>query len=120
MEDLELESYINNVDILMGGVPCQSFSQAGKRKGLEDKRGNLILTFIKMISTLNPKVFLIENVKGLKTHDKGKTLEKIKIYILSKAKLLCSLCHEIHCTWNCPKIDNSKSIFSMKKTVFCF
>jgi DNA (cytosine-5)-methyltransferase 1 len=77
MEDLELESYINNVDILMGGVPCQSFSQAGKRKGLQDKRGNLILSFIKMINTLNPKVFLIENVKGLKTHDKGKTLDTI-------------------------------------------
>lgn len=77
MEDLELEPYINNVDVLMGGVPCQSFSQAGKRKGLMDKRGNLILTFIKMITTLKPKVFLIENVKGLKTHDKGKTLETI-------------------------------------------
>ena len=77
MEDLELEPYINNVDILMGGVPCQSFSQAGKRKGLQDKRGNLILTFIKMINKLNPKIFLIENVKGLKTHNKGKTLETI-------------------------------------------
>ena len=77
MEDLELDSYINNVDVLMGGVPCQSFSQAGKRKGLDDKRGNLILTFINMIHKLNPKIFLIENVKGLKTHNKGKTLETI-------------------------------------------
>jgi DNA (cytosine-5)-methyltransferase 1 len=77
MEDLDLEPYINSVDILMGGVPCQSFSQAGKRKGLKDKRGNLILTFIKMIEKLNPKIFLIENVKGLKSHDKGQTLETI-------------------------------------------
>jgi DNA (cytosine-5)-methyltransferase 1 len=77
MEDLNLEPYINSVDILMGGVPCQSFSQAGKRKGLKDKRGNLILTFIKMIEKLNPKIFLIENVKGLKTHEKGNTLETI-------------------------------------------
>jgi DNA (cytosine-5)-methyltransferase 1 len=77
MEDLDLEPYINSVDILMGGVPCQSFSQAGKRKGLNDNRGNLILTFIKMIEKLNPKIFLIENVKGLKTHEKGKTLEMI-------------------------------------------
>lgn len=77
MEDLDLEPYVNKVDILMGGVPCQSFSQAGKRKGLEDKRGNLILTFIKMINKLSPKIFLIENVKGLKTHKKGETLETI-------------------------------------------
>lgn len=77
MEDLELDPYVNNVDILMGGVPCQSFSQAGKRKGLQDKRGNLILTFINMINKLNPKIFLIENVKGLKTHNKGETLQTI-------------------------------------------
>jgi DNA (cytosine-5)-methyltransferase 1 len=77
MEDLDLEPYVNKVDLLMGGVPCQSFSQAGKREGLNDKRGNLILTFINMINKLKPKVFLIENVKGLKTHEKGKTLETI-------------------------------------------
>ena len=77
MDDIILEPYIGVVDLLMGGVPCQSFSQAGKRKGLKDKRGNLILTFIKMIDILRPKVFLIENVKGLKTHEKGETLETI-------------------------------------------
>ena len=77
MEDLELEQYENNVDLLMGGVPCQSFSQAGKRKGLQDKRGNLVLSFINMIKKLSPKIFLIENVKGLKTHNKGETLNLI-------------------------------------------
>lgn len=78
MEDLNLEPYLNiNVDLLMGGVPCQSFSQSGKRKGLDDERGNLILSFIKMIKKINPKIFLIENVKGLKTHNKGETLQKI-------------------------------------------
>lgn len=80
MEDIDLTPYVNNVDILMGGVPCQSFSQAGKRKGLEDERGNLVLSFIKMINKLNPKIFLIENVKGLATHNNGETLK----YILQK------------------------------------
>jgi DNA (cytosine-5)-methyltransferase 1 len=71
-----------NVDLLMGGVPCQSFSQAGKRLGFEDIRGNLLLQFIEIIHKTNPKVFLIENVKGLSTHDKGETLN----HILEKLK----------------------------------
>ena len=65
------------LDILMGGVPCQSFSQAGKRKGIKDDRGKLILHFIKMVDQLNPNVFLIENVAGLVTIEKGKTLKLI-------------------------------------------
>ena len=55
----------------MGGVPCRSFSLAGKRKGIDDKRGSLILHFIIIIYRLNPKVFIIENVKGLVSHNKG-------------------------------------------------
>jgi len=78
MTDINLEEYIKmNIDILMGGVPCQSFSQAGKRKGIDDDRGKLILQFIKMIDILNPKIFIIENVKGLLTHNKGITLQYI-------------------------------------------
>lgn len=65
------------LDVLMGGVPCQSFSQAGKRKGIKDDRGKLILHFIKMVDELNPKVFLIENVAGLVSINKGKTLKLV-------------------------------------------
>jgi len=78
MVDLDLKKYKDkNVDVLMGGVPCQSFSQAGKRKGIADDRGKLIIHFIKMISILNPKLFIIENVQGLVTHNKGKTLQMV-------------------------------------------
>ncbi len=78
MINLDLEKYKNmTVDVLMGGVPCQSFSHAGKRKGINDNRGKLILHFIEMISILKPNVFLIENVQGLVTHDKGNTLQVI-------------------------------------------
>jgi len=78
MVDLDLEKYKKTkIDVLMGGVPCQSFSQAGKRKGIKDDRGKLILHFIKMINILNPNVFIIENVQGLVTHNKGKTLQII-------------------------------------------
>ena len=75
--EIETAPYEHKVDLLMGGVPCQSFSQSGKRKGLEDSRGNLILEFIELIKKLSPKVFLIENVKGLLTHNKGETFRKI-------------------------------------------
>ena len=78
MVDIDTSQYADaNIDVLMGGVPCQSFSQAGKRKGIDDGRGQLILHFINMVNDINPKVFLIENVKGLLTHDNGDTLKYI-------------------------------------------
>lgn len=78
MEDIDTEKYKHlDIDILMGGVPCQSFSQAGKRKGIEDDRGKLILHFITMVDKIEPKIFIIENVKGLVTHNKGETLKFI-------------------------------------------
>lgn len=83
MTELNYSEY-KNIDVLMGGVPCQSFSQAGKRKGINDDRGKLILHFIKMIDEIEPKVFLIENVKGLQTHKNGETLQ----YILDKINKL--------------------------------
>ena len=64
-------------DILVGGSPCQSFSSVGKRKGLEDDRGNLVFAFIEAIEHIQPKVFVFENVKGLLTIEKGKVWEKI-------------------------------------------
>lgn len=53
------------IDLVVGGPPCQAFSTAGKRKGFEDERGNVFLTFIDMIIGLNPKFAVIENVRGL-------------------------------------------------------
>lgn len=75
MNNIKWEEY--ECDILMGGIPCQSFSTIGKRKGLQDKRGTLMLDFISIILRVNPKIFIIENVKGLLTHDKGNTLKTI-------------------------------------------
>ena len=56
---------------------CQSFSQAGLRKGLDDPRGDLMMKFIEMLTLIQPKVFMIENVKGLLTHDGGNTIKQI-------------------------------------------
>lgn len=77
MTDIDFSEYANKIDLLCGGVPCQSFSQSGSRKGLEDPRGNLLLYFIKIVERVNPKIFLVENVKGLTTHDNGNTFKFI-------------------------------------------
>jgi DNA (cytosine-5)-methyltransferase 1 len=77
MVDLDLKPYKGIVDVLQGGVPCQAFSQAGERQGLDDPRGKLIIQFNKLINDCEPKVFVVENVKGLTTHNNGQTLKGI-------------------------------------------
>jgi len=64
-------------DVLCAGFPCQAFSIAGKRGGFEDTRGTLFFDVAKIIKERTPKAIFLENVKGLKSHDKGKTLETI-------------------------------------------
>ena len=65
------------LDLLSGGAPCQAFSYAGKRLGLEDARGTLFYHYAVFLRKLQPKVFLFENVRGLLTHDKGRTYKTI-------------------------------------------
>ena len=77
MDKIDYAPYAGKVDLFTGGVPCQSFSQAGKRKGLDDPRGDLMMKFIEIMNVLRPKVFMIENVKGLLTHNRGETLRTI-------------------------------------------
>ncbi|HBF2106660.1 TPA: DNA (cytosine-5-)-methyltransferase [Clostridioides difficile] len=73
-----IKNYIDNnieIDLLSGGYPCQAFSYAGKKLGLEDVRGTLFYSYAKILEELKPKVFLAENVRGLVSHDDGKTLK---------------------------------------------
>ena len=74
---LDLEKYFSikkgELDLLSGGAPCQAFSYAGKRLGLEDTRGTLFYHYAIFLKKLQPKMFLFENVRGLLTHDNGKT-----------------------------------------------
>ena len=67
-------------EILLGGFPCQAFSIAGYRKGFKDEkgRGNLFFRIAEILETRKPKAFLLENVKNLKGHDKGRTFQIIK------------------------------------------
>lgn len=69
----DARKYKGNVDLLVGGSPCQAFSMVGKRLGLEDTRGTLFYEFARIVNEVKPKVFIYENVKGLTNHDGGKT-----------------------------------------------
>jgi len=66
--------YQGKIDIVAGGFPCQAFSYAGKSKGFEDTRGTLFFDFARAVKEVKPKVAVGENVKGLISHDKGRTL----------------------------------------------
>lgn len=68
---------IPNHDILVGGFPCQAFSQAGKKLGFEDTRGTLFFEIARILADKKPKCFLLENVRNLVSHDKGKTFKTI-------------------------------------------
>lgn len=64
-------------DLLVGGFPCQSFSIAGKRKGFKDTRGTLFFEIARIITAKRPRLLLLENVKGLLSHEEGRTFGKI-------------------------------------------
>ncbi len=64
-------------DILLAGFPCQAFSIAGRRQGFDDTRGTLFFHIARILHDKRPQAFFLENVKGLRSHDRGKTLEVI-------------------------------------------
>jgi len=72
------EKHIPKHDIILAGFPCQAFSIAGKRKGFEDTRGTLFFDVARIAKYHKPKIIFLENVKGFKNHDKGKTFETVK------------------------------------------
>ncbi len=83
-------SAIPDFDILTGGFPCQPFSFAGIKEGFNDEaRGTLFFDILRILKEKRPKMFVLENVKGLKSHDKGRTLDIIQ-------KSLIKLGYDIH------------------------
>ena len=64
-------------DFLVGGFPCQAFSHAGKRRGFDDTRGTLFFEIARILKDKRPRYFLLENVRGLLSHNKGKTFQRI-------------------------------------------
>ena len=78
IHDFNAEKYCGNVDLLVGGAPCQAFSTVGFQHGFEDTRGTLFREYARIIKECQPKVFIFENVHGLFTHDNGVTWDVIK------------------------------------------
>ena len=70
-------SNLPDFDLLVGGFPCQAFSIAGKRRGFDDTRGTLFFEIARILQDKRPRYLLLENVKGLLSHDKGKTFQTI-------------------------------------------
>jgi DNA (cytosine-5)-methyltransferase 1 len=75
---LDGKQYAGQVDLFVGGSPCQSFSLVGKQRGLEDTRGTLFYEYARLIDEIKPKVFIYENVRAVTSHDGGKTWKKMQ------------------------------------------
>ena len=75
IKSYEFSSYNGNVDLVAGGFPCQAFSYAGKRLGLEDARGTLFYEFARVVKEVSPPICVGENVRGLLSHMGGETLQ---------------------------------------------
>ena len=77
IHNVSFTEYKDKVDIVTGGFPCQAFSYAGKKMGFEDVRGTLFYEFARCVKEVHPKMFMAENVRGLISHDGGRTLATI-------------------------------------------
>ncbi len=89
--------YVKNIpdhDVLVAGFPCQPFSHAGLKKGIDDTRGTLFHNISNILKDKQPKFALLENVKGLISHDKGHTLQVILRTLISIG-YNCNIDHEI-------------------------
>ncbi|HCX99605.1 MAG TPA: DNA (cytosine-5-)-methyltransferase [Bacteroidales bacterium] len=75
IKDFDFPDYKNKVDVVTGGFPCQAFSYAGKKLGLKDARGTLFYEFARVVQEVSPAICIGENVRGLLSHEKGKTLK---------------------------------------------
>lgn len=75
---LDGKDYKGEVDLFVGGSPCQSFSSVGFQGGLEDARGTLFYEYARLVKEIRPKVFIYENVRNLLNHDHGNTWKVIK------------------------------------------
>lgn len=90
---LDGKQYEGQVDLFVGGSPCQSFSLVGKQRGLEDTRGTLFYEYARLVSEIKPKVFIYENVKAILSNDEGRTWETMK-------EVFCSLGYKVYYTFN--------------------
>lgn len=75
IKDFDFSQFKNRVEVITGGFPCQAFSYAGKKLGLNDARGTLFYEFARVVQEVKPAICIGENVRGLWSHENGRTLE---------------------------------------------
>jgi DNA (cytosine-5)-methyltransferase 1 len=75
IKEFDFSNYKNKVEVVTGGFPCQAFSYAGKKLGFADARGTLFYEFARVVTEVNPLICVGENVRGLLSHDNGRTLQ---------------------------------------------
>jgi DNA (cytosine-5)-methyltransferase 1 len=80
----------NDIDVVIGGPPCQAFSVFGRRRGLKDPRGNLIWDFLRIVDEIKPKAFVFENVAGFKSIDNGGIYQRLLELLSFKGKFTVS------------------------------
>lgn len=101
VHDVDFTPLRDKVDFLSGGFPCQAFSYAGKKGGLNDTRGTLFFELARAVREIRPKVFMGENVKGLLSHEDGRTLDVIKSaikelgYTLVEPRVLKAIMYQV-------------------------
>ena len=98
---LDFTPWRDKVDLLTGGFPCQAFSYAGNKGGFEDARGTLFFEVARAVKETRPRIFVCENVKGLASHDGGKTLQVIRRtiadlgYVLVEPRVLKAVQYQV-------------------------
>mgnify|MGYP002856952352 CR=1 FL=1 len=101
VHNVSFEPLRDKVDFLSGGFPCQAFSYAGNKGGFSDTRGTLFFELARAVNEIRPKVFMGENVKGLCSHDNGRTLQTIRNtiselgYTLVEPKVLKAIMYQV-------------------------
>lgn len=101
IREVDFSPLNGKVDFLSGGFPCQAFSYAGKQGGFADTRGTLFFELARSVKEIRPKVFMGENVKGLISHDNGKTFQTIKNtieelgYTLVEPRILKAIMYQV-------------------------
>ena len=103
----------SELPLLVGGPPCQAFSQAGKQKGVRDPRGTMVSHYLRFLKELKPMYFIMENVSGLRSIEKGRLLQSI----LSEMKNLgYSVSHDLLCAadYGAPQMRNRLVFIGVK------
>lgn len=108
------------IDLYVCGFPCQPFSQAGERKGLNDERGNVFYKCIDVIVTKQPKHFVLENVKNILTHDKGNTWKIIMSELEKLSKYGYNVTHKVMNTRDYGIPQNRERVYIVGTKDGCF